>query len=118
MIGTIGFEELCIDCIIGIMPEERSRVQSIYVDLKVEADFSQCVHSDHMHHSINYVEPADLCIDIAKKNQFQLLETFANAVLESLLARFCHPGKLPPPPPCQMGVWPRKRAKTQSQNRC
>ena len=55
MPGLIGFEHLPIKCVIGVHPEERSKEQEIFVDLKVEADFGVCAESDHINHTVNYV---------------------------------------------------------------
>jgi dihydroneopterin aldolase len=88
MNGLIGLEQHKIYCIIGVYPEERNHEQEIYVDLKVETDFSRCIISDHIEDTINYVLLADICTALAQTKKFQLLETYAFAVLEKLLNDF------------------------------
>ncbi len=80
--GIIGIENLKIDCIIGIKPEERSREQEIYIDMKVETDISRCVATDAVTDTVDYVHLSELCKSIAKRGKFRLLEAYAHAVLE------------------------------------
>jgi 7,8-dihydroneopterin aldolase/epimerase/oxygenase len=88
MQGIIGFKQLAISCIIGDFPEEWEQEQLIYVDLKVKADFSRCAQSDNLKDTVNYVQLAEICTQMAKTKKYRLLETFAYEVLERLLADF------------------------------
>lgn len=85
MLGIIGFEELKISCIIGVENHERHHEQEIYVDLKIETDFSKCAISDHIHDTIDYVALAQICTEIARKGKYQLLEKYACDVVNALL---------------------------------
>ncbi|MBA2726939.1 MAG: dihydroneopterin aldolase [Parachlamydiaceae bacterium] len=88
MKGYIGIDRHKIDCIIGVHPLERQNLQSIYVDLMVETDFSKCSLSDDVEDTVNYELLADLCTEIAKCRQFRLLETFAVEALHEIFRRF------------------------------
>lgn len=85
MKGIIGFEHYRISCVIGVYAEERKREQEIYVDLKVEYDFSKCVQTDRVEDTLDYVKLADMCQGLAKKGHYQLLEKFASDVLKNVL---------------------------------
>ncbi|NGX41917.1 MAG: Dihydroneopterin aldolase [Chlamydiae bacterium] len=85
MIGTIGFKDLRIVCILGIEDEERVKEQEIFVDFRVTTDFSNSADSDHLEDTIDYVTLAEICTRLAKENQFQLLEKYAAEVLEAVL---------------------------------
>ncbi len=88
MLGTIGFDNYKIRCIIGELPEERIKQQSIFVSIRVLSDFSQCVQSDNLNDTVDYVAIAKLCTEVAKKGNFYLVETYANRVLDTLLDSF------------------------------
>lgn len=84
MRGKIGFDDLRIDCIIGDLPEEREAEQSLFVDLRVEGDFSKCARSDDVRDTVDYVALADLCTKLAVERRYRMLETFAVEVIEHL----------------------------------
>lgn len=86
--GTIGFENIEVNCIIGELPEERVQEQVIFVDLKVQCDFSLCTATDLLQDTINYVLLADLCREVAIQGRYRLLESYASAVLKKIAATF------------------------------
>lgn len=88
MIGTIGFEQLSIRCIIGCCPEERTQEQVIYVDLKVGFDFTRCSLTDDLKDAVDYVKLAEICTELARNRRYHLQETFAAEVLQKLLNEF------------------------------
>lgn len=86
MLGIIGFEQHRIRCIIGVTEDERREGQDIYVDLKVKVDFSRCTASDSLQDTVSYIPLAEICTHQAQTNQYQLLETLANAILRRILS--------------------------------
>lgn len=88
MKGYIGFSHYKIDCIIGVYPAERQKLQTVFVDLKVKADFSKCSQSDNVTDTVNYVLLADLCNELAFSKRYRLLETFAADALHEIFIRF------------------------------
>lgn len=88
MNGFIGFENLQIDCIIGVYPDERINEQAIFVSLKVKVDISICIDSDCAADTIDYVKLSQICIDTVKKNKFNLIETCASTVLTEIFHAF------------------------------
>ncbi|MBS4168923.1 dihydroneopterin aldolase [Parachlamydia sp. AcF125] len=83
--GLIGFENHQIPCIIGILPHERTHTQTIFVDLKVEADFRKCALSDDIVDTVDYVALANVCSEFAQKRGYMLIEKYAYDVLQKLL---------------------------------
>jgi dihydroneopterin aldolase len=70
----------------GVLPEERVRAQPFEIDLDVEADLSAAGSTDDLDDTIDY---GRLCADVeavAQKEQFGLLERFAQRVAEVVLA--------------------------------
>lgn len=86
MLGIIGFEELEIDCVIGVYPDERVATQKLYIDLKVEADIGDSVHSDRLNDTIDYCELVKL-IQVEAESKCQLLETLAHRITVRLLTK-------------------------------
>ena len=70
------------------MPDERKESQTIFVDLKVEADISQSAETDSLKDTIDYVELANICTKLAKENQYNLLEAYAADVLKHIFTQF------------------------------
>ena len=88
MKGYIGINCHKIDCIIGVYSAERQNIQTIYVDVTVESDFSKCSKSDNVEDTVNYEQLAELCTELAGRRQFKLLETFAVEALHEIFRRF------------------------------
>jgi len=85
MLGTIGVENLKVECIIGDLPKERTHKQHIFVDFKVHLDFSDAAKTDNVNDTLCYAALSAACLDIAQKNQFHLLETYAHAIIATFL---------------------------------
>lgn len=85
MQGIIGIENFKISCIIGVNPDERTRVQEIFVDLKVRADVSRCIAKDRLKDAIDYTLLAKMCRDLAIAHRYHLMETYAAEVLSAML---------------------------------
>jgi dihydroneopterin aldolase len=88
MNGFVGFENHRILCILGVMPEERKKSQTIFVDLKVEIDITKSAQTDNLKDTIDYVELAKICTTLALENQYQLLEAYVVDVLGHLFNKF------------------------------
>lgn len=88
LLGTIGFEDHKIHCIIGDLEHERIREQDIYIDLRVEGDFSKCIKTDVVEDTIDYVAMAKLCTTVAQQGQFRMLEMLAWQITEKMLQEF------------------------------
>jgi len=84
----IGFENYRFECLIGIEPHERSKEQSILVDLKVGVDCNQAVISENIQDTIDYTHLARICKDVAQEGRFQLLESYVSKALDEILSQF------------------------------
>jgi dihydroneopterin aldolase len=84
--GLIGISHHRISCVIGILPEERIQAQDIYVDVKVKTSFVPSVQSDCISKTVNYVDLAQICTELAQKRQYYLLETFASEALNAIFS--------------------------------
>lgn len=87
-IGKIGIHHHRIACVIGINPDERINKQDIFIDVAVKVDFTAASHSQCVDDTVNYVSIAEVCTQLAWKNHYHLLESYADAVLDELISRF------------------------------
>ena len=84
MIGTIGIEGLLIDVIIGVLDEERTKQQSLIIDVEAKTDFAKLLQSDDLLATIDYRDIKEICIKVAKRKDFLLLESLAYAILQEI----------------------------------
>lgn len=83
----LGVHQHRSSCIIGIYPEERIASQDLFFNVKIKVDVSQCLRSGRLQDSVNYVEIAHLCNELAQNGYF-LLECLASDILEECFLRF------------------------------
>jgi len=88
MIGVITIEHLEISCVIGVDAHERRSLQSIFVDLVVEYEMSQCIRTDHLHDTIDYVALAAICTSVAQEGNYRLLESYTHDAIEAIMAAY------------------------------
>ena len=88
MTGTICIRGLAIECIVGILPDERTTPQTIYVDAEMDRDFAPSAASEDVSDTVDYVAIAEALTTLAKEGEFQLIETLAERSAEMLLNRF------------------------------
>jgi dihydroneopterin aldolase len=86
--GIIGFDHYKIGCIIGVNHEERITPQDIYVDLRVEHDFSIPAKHDDFEKTFCYEMLGKICEELAIKKKYRLLETMAFELIEILLNQY------------------------------
>lgn len=87
MKGIIGFKDLQIHCIIGIYPEERTKSQDIFIDLKVAYDLTDCVQTQSIEKALDYTKLAAICQEIAEKG-YLLIEALAYDILDKIFKNF------------------------------
>jgi dihydroneopterin aldolase len=104
MKGLVGFHRQAVSCIIGVHPEERVKEQTIYISVKVQVDFTLCMYTDDVGHTIDYALLAQRCEELAQQKKFFLLETLASHLLEMIFTIYdvewawieiCKPEALP-----------------------
>lgn len=85
MNGIIGFEDFNVRCIIGVDNPERLSEQDLFIDLKVETDFTRATHTDSLQETLSYDYLAELCKNIAEEKKHALLETFAYDLIHRII---------------------------------
>lgn len=85
---TIGFDNLRVNAIIGVLEEERHCEQEILVDLRASVDFSLGALSDSIKDAVDYTRLAGVCEEVACEGKFQLLESLAVGIATELVDSF------------------------------
>jgi dihydroneopterin aldolase len=81
----IRIDYVSVPCVIGILPDERTRTQTIQLAVELELDVTDAAESCELARSVDY---AQLCPELAfilQKGRFGLLETAALALCHYLL---------------------------------
>ena len=77
MLGSIGFKQLRVRCIIGIEDHEKEKEQDLFIDVKVEFDLS-----------VDYVDLAKLTERIAQEGRYELVENYAIDLARAVLNKY------------------------------
>lgn len=86
--GILGIHQHQIDSIIGIYPNERQKKQKLLIDAKIKIDFSNCLRSENIENTVDYVMLAQICTELANQTHYLLLEAFASDILNEYMKRF------------------------------
>jgi dihydroneopterin aldolase len=76
---------LRVDCVIGVYPEERLRLQPLLVDIRLSLDLTKAARSGKAAQTIDYAALAREIAYILEAGKFELLETAALALLSYVL---------------------------------
>ena len=85
---TIHIENLKVDCIVGVHPEEREREQPLVISLSFPANFEAAAGSESLAQTVDYSAVARDARQFVTEGRFQLLETLARELGTHLCQRF------------------------------
>ena len=71
----------------GVLPSERERGQRFLVDVRLEPAGEGAATSDELGDAVDYRDVVTIVREISGERAFQLLEAFAAALADALLAR-------------------------------
>lgn len=80
--------ELRVSGLHGVYEEERIAGNEFSIDVELEGDFTKAIETDRIEDSVDIDQVATLVRDINRQNQFNLIESFADAICRALLLRF------------------------------
>lgn len=83
---VIAIEGLSVDCVVGVYPHERDRLQPLRVDLYLEVDTRCAGQYERLRDSVDYAAVADQVAFLLTTCRFGMLETAAHALSRLLLA--------------------------------
>ena len=74
-IGTVSIEALEFNCIIGILPEERKKEQTLRIFVEMDLDMAEAARTKEVDLTVDYANTAELLKAGIKEKQYGLLET-------------------------------------------
>lgn len=81
----ITIEDLRVDCIVGIYPEERETPQPVEITAELDVDTAAAAASGKLADTVDYAAAANAIVRLVQEGKFHLLETMAAAIAELLL---------------------------------
>jgi len=87
-LDKITIEGLAAKVRIGIYDWEKKRAQTIRIDLAYWTDTREAARTDDIAATINYNDVAKAVLKLLKEQQFQLIETLADAIAKTCLEQF------------------------------
>lgn len=85
---TIFLTDLRVETIVGIWDWERKIRQTVSIDLEMGADIRRAAASDDIEDTLNYKKVAKRVQQFVSESEFQLVETMAEKIAETVLAEF------------------------------
>ena len=85
---TIFLYDLKIDTVIGIWEWERKIRQTVSIDLEMGADIRRAAATDSIDDTLNYKKVAKRVRQLVSESEYQLVETMAERIAETVLAEF------------------------------
>ncbi len=84
----VGFDDLKVECIVGVRPWERQQEQDLFIDMRVGVDVNRIGESDSLATTVDYGVLAQGIAELIQKGKFRLVETLAVNVLDWTFAQF------------------------------
>lgn len=85
LLDVILIDQLSVDCIVGVYPEERNTLQPLRVDLALHLDTREAARGS-LHASIDYARLSGEIRFLLESCRFSLLESAADAIARYVLA--------------------------------
>lgn len=88
MTDTVFINKLKVECVIGVHAWERKQPRTLLLDIELDTDIRKAAKSDDLKHALDYHRAAEICLALARDSQFQLIESLAEAMADTLLKEF------------------------------
>jgi len=82
----IHIRDLEIECIVGVMPEERYTPRLVRINLRLECDLAAAGRSDALEDTVDYRDVRDRVMDVVRSNRDGLIERLVQRVAEAALS--------------------------------
>lgn len=86
MTGKIQLKNMAFYGCHGALAEENTLGQRFMVDLTLTLDIAEAARTDSLHETVDYLQIYALCRKIVEHDRVKLIETFANDILDQVLA--------------------------------
>ena len=74
--NTISIVDLEITCIIGILPDERVKEQTLLLDIYLDVDLGDSNIADDINETIDYTKIAEMATQLGISKKYKLIESF------------------------------------------
>lgn len=85
---TIFIRQLKVRTLVGILPHERLKKQTLIINIALQTDFSQAQNSDNIADALDYSAISHFIIEFAEQAQYKLIERFADQLCQAIFANF------------------------------
>jgi FolB domain-containing protein len=82
----IIINDLKVETVIGTLPEERTRRQTLIINLELSLSLEKAGKSDDLFDSVDYSKIESAIIELGEKSEFFLIEAFAEETARICLA--------------------------------
>ena len=86
--NTISIVDLEITCIIGILPDERVKEQTLLLDIYLDVDFGDSNIADDINETIDYTKIAEMATQLGISKKYKLIESFCHDLNNLFLDKF------------------------------
>lgn len=88
MEAIVSVKKMNLVCIIGTEPHERVTEQVVEVDVDIALSEMKACFTDELSDAVNYISVADICLEVASKGEFKLIEALAHAIAKKVKDSF------------------------------
>ncbi len=81
----IHIRDLELECIVGVLPEERHNPQPVRINLQLGCDLAAAGESDDLNHTVDYREVRERVIELVVNSSYGLIEKLAQKIAETVL---------------------------------
>ena len=74
--NTISIIDLEITCIIGILPNERVKEQTLLLNINLDVDIGDSTFADDINETIDYTKISEMATQLAISKKYKLIESF------------------------------------------
>ena len=86
--NTISIIDLEITCIIGILPNERVKEQTLLLNINLDVDIGDSTFADDINETIDYTKIAEMATQLAITKKYNLIESFCKDLNNLFLETF------------------------------
>lgn len=82
----IRIQGIEVDCVVGVYPKERDRLQPLHIDAELVLDSRRAATTERLGYTVDYEAVTAQVVFLLQSCRFQLLETAAHVISRHLLA--------------------------------
>ncbi len=83
---SIWLRDLCIECIVGVLPKERTCKQTVELNLRLECDLRRAGRSDDLNDTVDYRAVRTAVLDAVQHSSDFLVERLAQRAADAALS--------------------------------